>query len=496
MTPFGFRRDDWIRTSDLLHPMQTRYRAALRPELMQLVNTQGVSIAGWQKYIKISFHKNQITVLISQHSTLMKHLLQQVVINDPRSPFNGSRQDILLQDGRIKAIGTDLPADNAELVNTGLTHANGLQVSPGWVDPFAHFNDPGAEHKETLESGAAAAAAGGFTQVFIIPNTKPAIDAKTQVEYVMAKSSHLPVRIRPLGAVTRGADGKELAEMYDMKASGAIAFSDGLKPIQSAGLLTKALQYVKAFDGIVVQIPDDTSIAPHGLMHEGIISTRLGLPGKPMMAEELMVARDIKLARYTNSRLHFTGVSSPKSIAYIKRAKDAGIDITCSVTPYHLFFSDDDLQQYDTNLKVNPPLRTKADQLALRAALTEGVIDCIATHHQPHDYDAKILEFEYAKFGMIGLESAYGVVKTAMPELSNSQLVQLFSINARRIFGLPDGIIAEGAEADLTLYLPDTGYQFTAANIRSRCANSPFIGQNLAGKVLGTIVRTKLTLNA
>jgi dihydroorotase len=458
--------------------------------MMQFIQAQGFLNCGWQKYTKISFHKNEITMLISQHSTLMKHLLQQVLINDPRSPFNGSQQDILIQDGQITAIGQQLAVDDAECIRM-----DSLQVSPGWVDPFAHFNDPGAEHKETLESGAAAAAAGGFTHVFVIPNTKPAIDAKTQVEYVMAKAGKLPVRVLPLGAITKNAEGKELAEMYDMQASGAIAFSDGLKPVQSSGLLVKALQYVKAFGGLLIQIPDDTSLAPHGLMNEGIISTRLGLPGKPMMAEELMVARDIKLARYAGSRLHFTAVSSSKSLEYIRRAKEGGIDITCSVTPYHLYYCDEDLQQYDTNLKVNPPLRTAADRAALRKALAEGLIDSIATHHQPHDYDAKILEFEYAKFGMIGLESAFGVVQQSVPELSQDQLVKIFSINSRKIFGLPEAIIDTGSLADLTLYQPTTEYTFSEKEIRSKCQNSPFIGQSLKGKIIGTILGTKLSLN-
>lgn len=429
-------------------------------------------------------------MLILPHLTLMKQVLQEVVINDPRSPFNGTVQDILLQDGRVSAIGRSLAADHAEILRL-----EGLHLSPGWVDPFAQFNDPGAEHKETLESGAAAAAAGGFTRVLIVPNTKPVIDAKTQVEYVMAKAAHLPVAIAPIGAITKGAEGKELAEMYDMQSSGAVAFSDGLKPIQSAGMLVKALQYVKAFNGTVIQVPDDTSIAPHGLMHEGIVSTRLGLPGKPMMAEELMVARDIKLARYTNSRIHFTGVSSPKSLEYIRRAKEGGLAVTCSITPYHLYFSDDELQQYDTNLKVNPPLRTAADRDALRKALLDGVIDCIATHHQPQDYDAKIVEFEYAKFGMIGLESAYAVVKKAVPELTDAQLVKLFSLNAREIFGLPSAQIEAGKDAEFTLYLPNAPFTFSKSSIKSKCQNSPFIGTEFTGRVVGTIVGNKSVLN-
>lgn len=208
-----------------------------------------------------------------------------------------------------------------------------------------------------------------------------------------------------------------------------------------------------------------------------------------------MVARDIKLARYTGSRLHFTAVSSPKSLEYIRRAKEGGLDITCSITPYHLFFCDEDLVHYDTNLKVNPPLRTASDRDALKRAVLDGSIDCIATHHQPHDYDAKILEFEYAKFGMIGLESAYSVVKQALPELNEEQLVKLFSLNARSIFGLPEAIIKEGTCADLTLFQPDRDYEFSREMIRSKCSNSPFIGKHFKGKVAGTILGTKISLN-
>ncbi len=229
-------------------------------------------------------------------------LIQQAYITDPSSPFHETRQDILIESGVIKDIQPRIEA-KADQVIAG----QGLNVSPGWVDIFAQFADPGYEYKETLETGAAAAAAGGYTDVFVIPNTKPVIDNKSQTEYIRQRSKGLPVNVYPIGAVSKGAEGKDLAEMYDMRASGAIAFSDGLHPIQSAGLMMKALQYVKAFDGVIIQIPDDKSVGSNGLMHEGIVSTQLGLPGKPMMAEELLVARDIKLARYTESKLHITG---------------------------------------------------------------------------------------------------------------------------------------------------------------------------------------------
>src|SRR5437868_4571744 len=252
----------------------------------------------------------------------MKVLLKQVHIISPSSAFNGQTKDILISDGIISKIDGLID----EKVDTTIGR-KGLCVSLGWVDVFADFGDPGHENKETIESGAMAAAAGGVTDVLLIPNTSPVIDNKSQVEYVVQKSKSTAVNIHPIGAVTKNTDGQRLSEMYDMKHSGAMAFSDGINTIQNPGLLLKALQYVKSFDGTVMQIPDDKSIGTGGLMNEGIISTQLGLPGKPAMAEELMVARDIKLARYAESKLHFTGISSAKSVEYIKRAKSTGIQI-------------------------------------------------------------------------------------------------------------------------------------------------------------------------
>lgn len=421
----------------------------------------------------------------------MKVLLQQVHIIDPSSPHHRTINDIFIESGSITEINEsiDLQADR-------VISGENLHVSPGWVDLFANFGDPGYEFKETLETGANAAAAGGFTDVFVIPNTKPAIDTKSQVEYIRRKSESLPVNIYPLGAVSKNTDGKELAEMYDMLASGAIAFSDGLHPIQSAGILLKALQYVKAFDGVIIQVPDDKSVGSNGLMHEGIVSTRLGLPGKPIMAEELLVARDIKLARYADSKLHITGVSSPKSLEYIKRAKDSGIQVTCSVTPYHLFFCDEDLMNYDTNLKVYPPIRSRKDMNELRKAITDGTVDCIATHHMPHEFDSKILEFEYAKNGMIGLETCYPVLKTILPEVPETRWVELLSIHPRKIFGLPQPTLSTGRQATLTIFNPSSTRTFDVTGIRSKSKNSAFIGRQLTGSIQGIIHKDNIFLNS
>ncbi len=420
----------------------------------------------------------------------MKILISQVKITDPLSPFDGSVKDILVEDKHIIKI-EDKISDKADLT----IKEQGLQVSPGWVDPFVDFCDPGYEFRETLETGAAAAAAGGFTRVFTIPDTKPVVDTKTQVEYIVQRASSLPVSIHPLGAVTKKTEGKELAEMYDMRNSGAIAFSDGLHPVQSAGLFLKALQYIKAFDGVLVQVPIDQSIGAGGLMNEGVISTQLGLPGLPAIAEELLVKRDLELLRYTQSKLHITAVSTANSIALIAAARKEGLQVTCSVTPYHLFFCDEDLQSYDTNLKLNPPLRNRADMLALRKAVADGTVDCIASHHLPQDWDNKTCEFEYAKPGMLGLQTTFAVLNETLPGLPDNRLVELLSLNARNIFSLPATNIAEGVEAELSLFSRQTDSLLNKASLKSKSANSPFLDKPLKGKVFGIIHKGKLSLN-
>jgi dihydroorotase len=420
----------------------------------------------------------------------MKILVRQATIADPDSSFNGQVMDLLINENLVSKIASHITEAADEVIE-----AQGLIVSPGWVDVFSHFADPGYEYKETLETGAAAAAAGGFTQVFVLPNTQPVVDNKTQAEYISQRSRTLPVTIHPLGAITKGIEGKDLAEMYDMRNSGAIAFTDGNSPVQSPGLFLKALQYVKAFDGVLVQVPLDKSIGAGGLINEGVISTRLGLPGIPALAEEVIIKRDLDLLRYTQSKLHITGISTKNSLALIGAAKKEGLNISCSVTPYHLFFCEEDMQTYDTNLKVNPPLRSKEDMLALREAVADGSVDCIASHHMPQDWDNKVCEFEYAKNGMTGLETSFAVINHLLPELTGEKIVQLFSGNARKIFGLPATPIAEGNVAELTLFTRSGTTLISKSQLRTKSSNTPFLDRELDGKILGIIHKGKLTLN-
>ena len=418
----------------------------------------------------------------------MNIILQQVLIADSNSPHNGSKKDILITDGIIRQIDDNINDESAQV----FTSENTI-VSPGWIDIFSHACDPGYEFRETIETFAAAAAAGGFTQAFTLPDTNPFVDNKAQVEYIKQKSANTNIDIHPLGTVSKKREGKELSEMHDMKQSGAVAFTDGLYPVQNAGLFLKALQYVKGFNGVIIQLPQDKSINPAGLMNEGIVSTRMGLQGIPAIAEELLITRDIELLRYTQSALHITGITTKKSVELIKAAKAEGLNISCSVTPYHLFYCDEDLTTYDANLKVNPPLRSRSDMLALREAVMNGDIDCIASHHLPQDWDSKTCEFEYAKPGMIGLQTAYAAVQTVLPELSATKIANLFSVNTRKIFQLPASI-KEGEKAALTLFNTNE-FVFTKEKNKSRSFNSPFFDVSLHGNVIGIFSKRKLYLN-
>lgn len=419
----------------------------------------------------------------------MKLLIRDARIHCPGSDFHGHSRDIFLAEGIISQIGERLSVKTDSEIRLPDLH-----VSPGWMDVFSLFGEPGFEYRETLASGAAAAAAGGFTDLVLMPNTNPALSNRSQIENIIGRSSTLPVTIHPAASVTKGNSGKELAEMYDLHAGGAVAFSDGILPVQDNDILLKALQYIKAINGIIIQVPDDRSIQPGGLMNEGVISTRLGLPGKSSLAEEMMVSRCIDLVRYTAGRMHLSGISTAKSVAMVKQAKKEGLDLTCSVTPYHIFFTDEDLVNYDTNLRVDPPLRTTTDKQELINGLKDGTIDCIASHHIPLHSDEKVCEFEKSLSGMNGLESCFCVSNTVMG--NHEMLLPLMYEAPRKIFGIEVPAIKPGEKACLTLFSPEGSFIPEAKKTLSLSKNSAFEGKQLKGRVYGIFNKGQLIMNS
>ena len=413
----------------------------------------------------------------------MKLLIKNARIIEPGNPLNGQLTDLLISNGRIEQIAPSLSVNADQIIED-----DDLHISPGWVDIFSHFGEPGYEEKETIESGSMAACAGGYTDVFLIPNNKPVTHDKAGVEYLKRSANNHLVQLHPIGAVTRSTEGKELAELYDMHQSGAVAFSDGTKSIQSAGLLLKALQYVKATQSTIIQLPDDRSIQPQGLMHEGITSTQIGLSGRPDISETIQADRDIALNRYTDSNLHLTGISSAATLVSIREAKKEQTGLTCSVTPHHLMFTDEDLTGYNTLLKSNPPFRTSTDRQALRQAIEDGTIDCLASHHFPQESDRKVCEFDQASTGLISLETTFALVRTSMPNLSIEKIIHLLSIKPRKIFGLPSASIKVGETACLTLFNPTQEWRVEESGIRSKSKNTPLLGRVLKGKPIGTFL--------
>lgn len=408
----------------------------------------------------------------------MPTLFQQVKVSDTSSEFHNQNVDILIDNQTIIQIAPQINTEQSQVID-----ASGMTIMPGWVDVMADFSEPGYEHKETIDSGLRAARNGGFRHVFIVPNTQPVIHNKSMVEFIVNKSRTGVAKAYPLGAVSKGTEGKELAEMMDMYHAGAIAFSDGWKPVQNAQLLLKALEYVKAFDGIIIQIPINQSLAAGGLMHESPNSVKWGMPGIPSISESLQVYRDLELLRYTDSRLHFSGISSAASLQLIRAAKAEGLQVSCSVTPYHLLYTDDVLETYDSNYKVEPPLRAESDRQALIAGVLDGTIDAIATHHRSHEWDAKTKEFEYTAYGMNTLETTYAMVRKAIPGISTELLSNLLGGNTRKIFRLETATIATGNN-DFTIIAPADKWTFNKENKQSIGMNSPLLQQELEGRII------------
>ncbi|HRO41200.1 MAG TPA: dihydroorotase [Flavipsychrobacter sp.] len=440
----------------------------------------------------------------------MSVLIRQAKVVDPNSEFHNKVVDISLplsSDKRQEKLEIKISEGNIssaillddEIVWEASKRSNdteeGLYISPGFVDVFAEYCEPGFEHKETIASGLKAAAAGGFTDVLLSPNTNPVLSTKSIIQFVAQKAKNNVVNLHPLGAITQNIEGGSLAEMLDMHANGAVAFTDGWKPVQHANLMLKALEYAKSFNGVLLQIPLDASLSLGGLMHEGEISTRLGMEGIPVLAETILIHRDIELLRYTNSRLHITGVSTEAGVEMIRKAKKEGLNITCSITPYHCALTDEALQTYDSVYKVSPVLRTEQDRQALVAGLKDGTIDCIATHHRPQDWDAKSKEFEYASNGMNIQEIAFNVLLGAVENtIPLERIIDALAIRPRKIFGLSS--LAIGNEStSFTLFSTNEFTNFTSEKVQSLSGNNPFIGKELKGKVIAIFNQNQFHIN-
>jgi dihydroorotase len=400
--------------------------------------------------------------------------------------------DVLIQDGRIRGIGANLGAPDG----TEVRDVRDTVVTPGLVDVHVHLREPGNEDVETIGSGARAAAAGGFTAVCAMPNTDPVTDNQAAVGFIVRQSGRAGLtRVYPIGAISVGQKGEKLSEFGEMVSAGAVAVSDDGKPVVSGHLMRTALEYARTFAIPVADHCEEPTLAAGGVMHEGLVATRLGLKGIPPAAEEIMVGRDILLAELTGGHVHLCHLSTRGSVDLMRRAKERGIRVTAEVTPHHLTLTDRACENYDTHAKMNPPLREPADVAALRAALKAGVIDCIASDHAPHAYDAKEAAFDDAPFGIVGLETAFGVCHTELVDsglLTLGELIARMSTIPAQAFRLPGGTLQPGVPADVAVFDVTARWTVDPTTFHSKSRNTPFAGRTLAGRAVLTLVGGKV----
>ena len=417
----------------------------------------------------------------------MTTLLKSATIIDASSPHHSKQKDILITNGIIQKIEDSIP-NKKEYTTVKLEN---LHVSCGWFDTSVSFGEPGYEERETIKNGLEVAAKSGFTAVAVNANTNPVIDNKAAVEFLINKANGSATKLYPIAALTKQSKGVEMAELYDMQQSGAIAFGDYNKPIENDNLLKISLLYAQNFDGLVYSFPKNNSIAGEGIVNEGISSTTLGLKGIPALAEHLQIARDLFLLEYTGGKLHIPTISTAKSVELIKEAKKKGLNVSCSVAAHHLLLTDDELHGFDSKAKVTPPLRTKDDIKALIKGLKSGVIDIITSDHNPIDIEHKKVEFSQAKNGTIGLESAFGAMNSV---LNLEDFIASITTNPRNRFGIKNPEIKEGSSVDITLFNPEHSYTFSKEDILSTSKNSIFINKKLNGKVYGIFANNQLIL--
>ena len=428
----------------------------------------------------------------------MKLLLKNGRVVDPANGRDGEF-DVLIEDGVIKRVGKNLPAEGAEVFEV----ARGWVVTPGLIDIHVHLREPGQEHKETVATGAASAVAGGFTAVACMPNTDPINDHAGITQIIVKKAAEAGLaRVYPIGAVSLGSKGQQLAELGEQKAAGCVAFTDDGRPVETALLMRRALEYANMLGVPIVNHCEDPSLKGDGVAHEGYHASALGLRGIPGVAESLMVERDVSLAELTGGHVHIAHMSARQSLRAVRAGKERGVHVTCEVAPHHFTLTDEALEgppKYDTNLKMNPPLRAQADVEALLAGLADGVVDVIATDHAPHHLDEKMVEFDRAPFGIVGLETAVALVFDRLVHTGRigiGRMIELLSVNPARVINVEGGSLAPGVAADVTVLLPDMKVTVRAQELKSKSKNTPFDGWELRGGVAATIVGGRIVYQA